>query len=452
MLTREDNEKLTRTGHDSPMGALFRSYWLPVLLSEELPQCDGPQVRVRILGEDLLAFRDTHGQVGLVEPRCPHRGADLYFGRNEGGGLRCAYHGWKFDAAGQCVDMPILPVESAEKTCPRVAIKAYPTREWGGMVWAYMGRVEEGGELPALPRMEFALVPESHRYVSKKLQECNWAQAAEGGIDTAHFSFLHMPVARSEEEFVQRALRAVRGYNAQTMNQDHVRWMREDPRPRYQVKRHAAGLVLGASRQANPGEQYWRIAQYLMPCHGYTPSAARGQTYHGQSWVPIDDQSCWIFCYSWNPDRPLTPEEIGSYDSGGAVYPARDAHYRPARNRANEYLLDRAVQKSENFTGIEGVSEQDAAIQDSQGRIADRTREMLGPTDVAVVQFRRLMLQSADAVARGEAPPGRDDPQAYLVRGGGTVAPAGDDFDAVMLRRFGDDMGRVRAEADATAS
>jgi len=447
MLSHQDNDTLTRTDRGTPMGDLFRSYWLPVVLSEELPDRDGPQVRVRILGEDLLAFRDTNGRVGLVESRCAHRGADLYYGRNEAGGLRCAYHGWKFDVSGQCLDMPTVPPEAASTMCAKARIRAYPTQEWGGMVWACMAPSSEGVEPPPLPHMEFAMVPANHRYVSKKLQECNWAQAAEGGIDTAHFSFLHMPLARNEEEFAERALQAVRGYNAQTMNQDHVRWMREDPRPSYHVRRHPAGLVLGASRQANAGQHYWRIAQYLMPCHGYTPSAAEGQTYHGQSWVPIDDQSCWIFCYSWNPDRPLTEEEIASYDRGGAVYPARDARYMALRNRSNEYLLDRDMQKHENFTGIDGVSEQDAAIQDSQGRIADRTRELLGPTDIGVVQFRRLMLQSAAAVAQGEVPPGRDNPDAYLVRGGGTIAPAGEDFDAVMRRRFGDELGRVQAGA-----
>jgi hypothetical protein len=321
------------------------------------------------------------------------------------------------------------------------------------MVWAYMRELAEGQEPPQLPQMEFALVSDQQRFVSKKLQECNWAQAAEGGIDTAHFSFLHMPVARSEEEFTERAKRAVRGYSAKTMSQDHVRWMREDPRPRYHVRRHSAGLALGASRQAEPGEHYWRIAQYLMPCHGYTPSATEGQTYHGQSWVPIDDHSCWVFCYSWNPERPLTAEERSSYVTGGAVYPVRGPDYVPLRNRSNEYMLDRSMQKLENFTGIEGVSEQDAAIQDSQGIIADRTREMLGPTDVAVVHFRRLMLQSAAEVAAGKTPPGVDEPAAYQVRGGGQIAPVEEDFETVMLRRFGDEIGRIvpKEEAEGAA-
>ena len=452
MLNRQDNETLTRTDRGTPMGDLFRSYWLPIVLSEELPDRDGPQVRVRILGEDLLAFRDTNGRVGLVEPRCSHRGADLYFGRNEESGLRCAYHGWKFDVAGQCLDMPTVPSEAARTMCTKARIRAYPTREWGGFVWAYLAPLMEGAEPPPLPHMEFAMVPETHRYVSKKLQECNWAQAAEGGIDTAHFSFLHMPVARSEEEFTERALRAVRGYNAQTMSQDHVRWMREDPRPRYHVKHHPAGLVLGAARQANTGEHYWRIAQYLMPCHGYTPSATEGQTYHGQSWVPIDDQSCWIFCYSWNPDRPLAAEEVASYASGGAVYPARDARYVALRNRSNEYLLNRDMQKLENFTGIEGVSEQDAAIQDSQGRIADRTQEHLSASDAAVVRFRRAVLTGAKALAAGTEPQAPLRHDAYTLRSGSWFASEGVPFEQVMLERFGDPFGRIGSNATAGAT
>lgn len=448
MLRREDNETLTRTGPGTPMGKVFRSYWLPVLLSEQLPENDGPQVRVKILGEQLLAFRDSFGRVGLVHPRCPHRGADLYFGRNEEGGLRCAYHGWKFDVSGNCLDMPTIPPETMHTMCNKARIRSYPTREMGGMVWAFMGDMADG-KPPPMPALEIALVQPTQRYASKKLQECNWAQAAEGGIDTAHFSFLHMPVAKSEEEFTQRANRAVRGYNAKSMNHDHVRWMREDPRPRYHVKRHAAGLVLGASRQAAPGEHYWRIAQFLMPCHGYTPSATQGQTYHGQAWVPIDDQSCWIFCYSWNPERSITQEEMASYHEGGAVYPARDGNYVPLRNRGNEYLMNRRMQQDENFTGIIGVSEQDAAIQDSQGFIADRTSELLGPTDVAVVHFRRLMLDAAKAVAAGDAPPGAEEPDAYRVRGGGIIAPAEVDFDSVMRMRFGNELGLIAPQEAA---
>jgi hypothetical protein len=200
---------------------------------------------------------------------------------------------------------------------------------------------------------------------------------------------------------------------------------------------------MGASRQADDGQLYWRIAQYLMPNHAYTPSATAGQTYHGQTWVPIDDESCWVYVYSWNPERPLTDEERSSYKTGGAVYSELGPDWVPIRNRSNDYLLDRKLQKTENFTGITGVSEQDAAIQDSQGLTADRTRELLGPTDIGVVRFRRLLLESARDLAAGKVPVGAADPAAYRVRAGGIVAPASADFTQVMNMRFGDETGRV---------
>ena len=422
------------------MGELFRRFWIPVLLAEQLPEPDSPQVRVKVMGEDLLAFRDSGGRIGLIEPRCPHRGANLYFGRNEKGGIRCAFHGWKFDVGGKCVEIPIVDPDRVAGLLDKAQIKAYPAREWGGLVWAYMG---PPARMPALPAMEFALLPSAHRHVSKKFQECNWAQAAEGGLDTAHFSFLHQPVGASEDELREKAARAIKGFAKGTMTHDHVRWMRDDPRPRYDIVRHDAGMVVGASRQAEPGMRYWRIAQYLMPCHGYTPSATAGQTYHAQTWVPVDDRHCWVYVYSWNPERPITAEERESFRKGGAVYSELGPDWMPIRNRGNDYLLDRALQKTENFTGITGVSEQDGAIQDSQGAIADRTRELLGPTDIGVVQFRRLMLEAAKGLGEGIEPSWAAHPEAYRVRAGGIIAPEHLSFEEVMLKRFGDPQGRA---------
>ena len=439
MLSSEDNALLTQTDAGTPMGELFRRFWIPVLLAEQLAKPDGPQVRVKVMGEELLAFRDTGGVIGLIEPRCPHRGANLFFGRNEKGGIRCAFHGWKFDVDGKCVEIPIVDPDRVAGLLDRAGIKAYPAREWGGLVWAYMG---PSARMPALPAMEFALLPASHRHVSKKFQECNWAQAAEGGLDTAHFSFLHQPVGASEDELREKAARAIIGFAKGTMTHDHVRWMRDDPRPRYDIVKHDAGMVVGASRQAEPGMRYWRIAQYLMPCHGYTPSATAGQTYHAQTWVPVDDHHCWVYVYSWNPERPISAEERESFRKGGAVYSELGPDWMPIRNRGNDYLLDRALQKTENFTGITGVSEQDGAIQDSQGFVADRTRELLGPTDIGVVQFRRLMLEAAKDLGRGIEPAWAAHPEAYRVRAGGIVAPDHLSFEAVMLERFGDYHGR----------
>ena len=429
MLTEAQNETLTRTGPGTPMGELFRRFWVPVLLSRELAEADGAPVRVGVLGEQLVAFRDSAGRVGLVEARCPHRGANLFFGRNEEDGLRCAYHGWKFDVRGRCLEIPTMANDGPtyEHLRARAGIVAYPTREWGEFIWAYLGPAEA---MPPLPDLEFALVGPAHRYVSRKLQECNWAQSAEGAVDTAHFSFLHAPVG---EEAIGRLPPAYA---------EQVRWMQADGAPRYTVVEHEAGLILAGGRHADAGETYWRIAQYLMPNHSLAPGGAAGQTNHGQTWVPIDDQSCWVFTYSWNPDRPLGEAERASFAAGGAIHSEVDGNFAPLRRRANDYLIDRAAQKHESFSGIKGLSEQDAAIQDSQGRIHDRTREMLGPTDLGVSRLRVLMLEAARDLAAGKAPEAAMDPAAYRVRSGSIVTPGALPFDQVMTRRFGHPKGR----------
>ncbi len=435
MLSPEDNELLVRTGRGTAMGTLFRRFWMPAALSQELPEPGGAPLRVRLLGEDLLAFRGPEGRIGLVDPRCPHRGANLYWGRNEPGGLRCVYHGWKFDTDGRCVAMPTVPEDRAAPFRERVRLASYPTREWGDLVWAWMGPTEAMSPLPA---MEFATLPASHRFVSKKLQQCNWAQACEGGLDTAHFSFLHMAVGDDDDELMS----VLKGAEAGAQR-DRARWLKRDPMPRFTVVPHDAGLVLGASRNADDGALYWRISQFLVPNHGLAPSAFPGDTYHGQTWVPIDDTSCWVYCYSWNPDRPLTDAERAKFRGGHSIHAEVDAHWVPVRNRSNDYLIDREQQRHHSYTGIAGVSEQDACIQDSQGLIADRTLEHLGPTDLGIVRFRQLMLGAAKALAQGTEPTAAAHQDAYDVRSGGTVCPAGWSFDDVMRSRFGDPHGRI---------
>ena len=429
MLSAEDNEGLTRTGAGTPMGDFFRRFWLPVLLSRELPERDGPPVRLRVLGEDLVAFRDTEGRVGVLDPRCPHRGANLFFGRNEECGLRCAYHGWKFDVEGRCVDMPTLPPESGLRA--RVRAGAYPAREWGDLVWAYLG---PPAQEPPLPELEFALLPAAHRFVSKKLQQCNWAQACEGALDTAHFSFLHMPVWSGDEAIDAAVSRS-------SVDRERTRWMRDDPRPEFDVVRHDVGFVAGAARKADGDALYWRIAQFMLPSHALTPNALPGENIHGQTWVPITDEQAWVFCYTWNPDRPLTEAERRAYRGGRSVHAEVDARWVPLRNRDNDYLVDRDDQKRRTFTGIQGVSEQDAMIQDSQGFIADRTREHLGPTDAAIIEFRRQVLRGARDLQAGIEPAAPRAATAYRLRGGSIIAPRALAFDEVMTQRFGDPLG-----------
>ena len=437
MLSEADNVLLTRTGPETPMGDVFRRFWHPVLLSAELPERDGPPVRVTVLGEDLRAFRSTGGTVGLVSPRCPHRGADLFFGRNEDGGIRCVYHGWKFGLDGRCLALPTMERGPAREKAERnVRLLAYPTHEAGGFIWAYLGPREHQ---PKPPELEFTALPESHVFVSRKLQQCNWAQAAEGGLDTAHFSFLHMAVSDAADD-------AARVMDKISTGGDTIRWMRDDAAPRFTIADHPAGLVLGAARHGDAGEQYWRISQFLMPNHGLTPNAFPGDNHHGQCWVPIDDTSCWIHNYTWNPGRPLTEAERTRFRAGFSVHAQVDDGYVPIRRRENDYLIDRSKQKTESYTGIDGVSEQDACIQDSQGLIADRTLEHLGPTDMGVIRFRRLMLETARGLRQGHEPAAAAHPEAYHVRGGGIVASSDMSFVEVMRTRFGHEHGRVLSE------
>ena len=435
MLTAEENDTLTRTGADTLMGAVFRRYWQPLLLSRELA-ADGAPVRMQIMGEDFIAFRDSAGDVGVVEPRCSHRGANLFFGRNEHCGLRCAYHGWKFDVAGRCVDIPTSEPAVAEKLKAKADIRALTGREHGDLVWVHFG---EAGDEPPLPALEFAELPAEQRFVSKKFQQCNWAQAVEGGLDTAHFSYLHAGIDGGEKAPL---MPGTPGDNEPPATARY-RWLIEDGAPRFTVMQHDAGLVLGASRQADDSQRYWRITQFMMPNHSLAPNTFPGELCQGNTWVPVDDHSCWIFCFAYHPDRPLTEEERSRLAAGFGIFAAVDDSYVPIRNRDNDYLIDREVQRSSNFTGITGISEQDAAIADSQGLIADRTRELLGQTDLGIVRFRRMLLDAAKALASGEEPHGVLDPDAYRVRSGDAMAAAHTPLTEVLDARFGAFAGRA---------
>jgi phenylpropionate dioxygenase-like ring-hydroxylating dioxygenase large terminal subunit len=430
MLSAADNGLLTRTGLGTPMGEYFRRHWLPVALSRELPAQDCPPIRVQMLGEELVAFRDTKGRVGLIEPACAHRGANLFFGRNEDGGLRCIYHGWKYDVEGRCIEMPNVPAGAAYHG--KVSIKAYTTREFGEMVWAYLGPREL---MPAeLPQLEVGLLPPAHRYVSKRLQMCNWAQSMEGALDTAHFSFLHMP-APSVGAYVNPATAA---------DANRLRWLRDDPMPQFTIIEHEVGFAVGGSRRADRDELYWRATQFMLPSHSVAPSAMPGEFFQGYSWVPIDDYSSWIYTYAWHPERALTAQERANFEKGGfGQFAELGPGFVPLRNRTNDYLIDREDQKQHSFTGVKGIAEQDALAQDSQGLLVDRTREHLTATDAAIVRFRRLMLAEAKALAEGREPDAQRRAAAYRLRAGGALAAGRLSFEEVMRERFGSATGRV---------
>ena len=284
------------------------------------------------------------------------------------------------------------------------------------MIWAYMG---PAGEMPELPALEMALVPASHRYVTKKWQDCNWVQALEGSIDTAHFTFAHLSFEKEENEILDIKKHFVNPLTR--VATDHMRWIAEDPRPVIKINPHEAGLTVAGGRLTGSDNIYWRIAQFLMPVHAYAPSSMPGENIFGQSFIPVTDTNCWIYTYAWNPERPLTQAERDGYDRGNGVMSVVDENYIPLRNKANDYLIDRKLQKTNSYTGIKGVSEQDAAVQDSQGPIADRTREHLGPTDLGIMHFRKLVMDAARALQQGEAPPHLAHQDRYAVRSGACV-------------------------------
>jgi phenylpropionate dioxygenase-like ring-hydroxylating dioxygenase large terminal subunit len=404
MLSREENELLIRTAPGTPAGNYFRRYWLPALLASEVPAPDCPPVRVRMLGENLVAFRDTQGRVGLVDEACPHRRASLFWGRNEECGLRCVYHGWKYDVEGACVDMPNEPPEYGFDN--KVRITAYPTQEQGGVVWAYMGPPEH---MPELPKLEWASVPESHRHVSKRRQETNYLQAIEGGIDSSHTNFLHASVDafRLTDEYVEKVK-----HSTNLRAKYHIL----DKSPRFTVKKTDYGLIIAARRNAEEDTYYWRLTQFLLPSHTIIPYQ-KGFPIHGHCWVPRDDQTCWVWTISWNPDGPLSEEEWESIRQETFVHAkVEPVTFRPVRNRDNDYGIDREQQRTTSMTGIQGFASQDMAIQESMGPSVDRTRERLGTSDTAIIATRRLLLQEILALQQRQEPFAAHHGDIYWVR------------------------------------
>jgi len=404
MLSQAENDLLTQTSAGTPAGEYFRRYWLPALLVSELPAPDCPPVRVRLMGEDLIAFRNTEGQVGLLGEFCPHRRASLFWGRNEECGLRCVYHGWKFDTSGACVDMPNEPPEYRLRNKVRTA--AYPVREYGGLIWAYMGPPDE---IPELPKIEWARVPDSHRYISKRFQETNYLQAVEGGIDSSHSNFLHATVD---------AFRGTGDFLDQVRNSSSMRtkyhWM--DKAPRFTVKKTDYGLIVAVRRNAEDDKYYWRMTQFLLPSYTMIPHQ-QGFSIHGHCWVPRDDETCWVWTITWNPDAPLSQDDREAIANESFVHARVDpVTFQALRNKDNNYLIDRERQRTGTMTGIHGFAAQDQALQESMGPLVDRTKERLGTSDTAIIAMRRLLIQEIRALQEGVAPYAAQHGHAYWVR------------------------------------
>ena len=409
-MSTVDFHELVRTGPDSTMGQLMRRYWVPALLASELPNPDCPPVRVRLLSESLIGFRDSNGTPGIVSEFCAHRHASLFFARNEECGIRCAYHGWKYDVSGHCVDMPSEPETSRFRE--HISIRAYPARERGGIIWAYMGPDDD---VPPLPELEWALVPAENRYISKRIQESNWLQGLEGGIDSSHVSFLH---------------RFNLATDAMHQRGQGNEFLKGDTHPRFETATSSGGLLIAARRNATDEEYYWRITQYILPWYTLIPPFG-DHPLGGHAWVPIDDERCWVWNINFHPSRPLDSEEIHSMDSGAGIHAELiPGTFQTVANRENDYLVDRAAQAAgTTFSGIAGFAMQDAAIQETMGAIQPREEEHLGTSDIGIAMARRSLCEAATALRdNGVAPPGRDT-AAQRVRSASLLLRKGIPFD-----------------------
>jgi phthalate 4,5-dioxygenase oxygenase subunit len=416
MMTAEDNETLVRVGPGTPMGAFMRQFWVPACLSSEL-EADGVQMRLMLLCEKLIAFRDSAGRVGIMDHRCPHRLASLFFGRNEGDGIRCGYHGWKFDVAGNCLDQPNLP---EKKRYPAgVKANAYPTIERGGIVFVYMGKRETP---PALPEIEATLADADDRNIALTQRDCNWMQALEGDIDTSHLGFLHggcIDPSRMDPN-------------------DPATYTVLNKSPDINVSEMPFGTMYSASRDAMAGYDHHRFASYIFPFWVTYPSDRLERNLSANAWVPIDDEHTMIF--NIDLQRAAGRQKSMSYADGTPVQGlARPMEYlprttdwmgrwRPVPNRSNDYLIDRGAQKrGESYSGIIGIPLQDQAIMESMGPIVDRTLENLGSSDRMVAVTRRVLLKAVYAYRdTGVLPDVLDHPGlCRQARGGDIMTPAG---------------------------
>ncbi|HTE86473.1 MAG TPA: Rieske 2Fe-2S domain-containing protein [Dehalococcoidia bacterium] len=423
MLPKEENELLTRVGPGTPMGRMMREYWAPALLSEELSDVDGRPVRVRLLCEDLIAFRDSAGRAGLLANNCPHRGASLFFGRNEDDGLRCVYHGWKFDVTGACVDMPNEPPESNFKD--KVRATAYPCVERNGVIWTYMG---PRSTPPPLPELEWNLDTVHPPYMWMNYRECNWLQAIEGGIDTSHVNFLHRRLDNGRTTAV--------GVEPVVRDNDLVLYGRRDSCPALEVIDTEFGVLYTGRRSVDDTTDYHRIHPFIFPFHNMIGGGTQADevAYTGMVWTPVDDENTLVLEYHYRPARGWAAEELERTmrvrnPTGFLPMTTQPgSRWRFRANKTNDYLVDYDLQRSKLFFGVQGNPAQDGAIQESMGTIFDRSSEHLGTADAMIIRVRRRLLEVLRAYEDGATPPGVDNPQMYAIRPVGALLPKGADW------------------------
>ncbi len=369
MLSTEDNDLITRTDNGAVLGQLMRRYWLPALLSEEIPERDGRPVRVRILGEELVAFRNSEGRIGLLGEHCSHRGTSLFFGRNEEKGLTCIYHGWKYDVEGNVLDTPGEPDRSVIRD--KVTHLSYPTHEVAGIIWAYLGPREK---LPLFPNYRFTQAPKENVYVTKVLLECNWLQGLEGECDSVHVAIMH--------------------HGGQKFGRGKP--VLQDLAAEYETEETDFGVRMIATRtQPDPKEHYVRVSSFVMPVEVWVPVFNR----EIHMYVPINDTRTWRYDLGYL-NRPVKPEDVHRRSSIGP-------DYRKTPNLSNDYLQDPEMIRNQNFTGIKEIMVQDACATETMSYtgIFDRTQEHLGVSDKAIIAMRNYLLRTVKAFERGEEPP-----------------------------------------------
>lgn len=390
MISAEQNDFMTRVGAETPAGKLLRRYWQPVALAEELAG-DRPLRATRVLGHDLVLFRDESGSLGLVDRDCPHRGADLSFGRLEDGGLRCPFHGWLFDVEGRCLETPAEPEGS--RLCTRIRQAAYPVVERSGIVFGYLGP----GEPPAFPEFDCFIAPESHTFAFKGLFECNWLQALEVGIDPAHASYLHRFF--EDADVAGSYGKQFRGASSDSA-MPITRVLREHGRPDIRIDDTEYGMRLTALRKLDDEHTHVRVTNLVFPQAFVIPMSADMTI--SQWHVPIDDHRCYWYAIFTSFSGPVDKATMRAQRL--ELYELPD--YVPRRNRANDYGYSVDEQRRRTYTGMgEDINVHDQWAVESQGRIQDRTREHLGTTDKGIIAYRRKLVNAIERVLAGEAPP-----------------------------------------------
>ncbi|RIV78229.1 Rieske 2Fe-2S domain-containing protein [Pelagerythrobacter aerophilus] len=399
------------------MGTFMRQYWIPACLSSELV-ADGDPVRLMLLCEKLIAFRDSEGRVGIMDHRCPHRCASLFIGRNEESGIRCVYHGWKFDVNGKCVDMPSVPARMDFKE--RVHAKAYKTYESNGLVWVYMGADQDAP--PPRPQIEAAMSPDAEIWCLQR--DCNWLQALEGDLDTSHVGFLHVGSLKAED-----------------LDEDHpMRPTVLNRAPEYEVQQSDWGVMYGGYRPNDDGQMSWRVAHYMFPFWTQTPNNRFATRAIARAWVPIDDEHSMLFDITCGTDAG-NPAYTSTLKDGTPLFDKIEyqpnttdwyGRWRSTDSQANDWAIDRDSQRNgTQFTGIPNITMQDQAVTESMGPITDHSFENLAPTDQMIARVRRRALLAARSVAEGKAPaPGVKEPEVfYAARAGSFLHDPKDSLD-----------------------